>query len=68
MNIKDYLDENNLRWNISPQDFSKDGYTDHIHSLNTQAKKIKARTKGHVHPTPGQKEFLEKFKPCGGMV
>ena len=68
MNIKDYLDENNLRWNISSRDFSKDGYNDHVNSLNTHAKKLRARMKGNAHPTPGQKEFLDKFNSCGGIV
>ena len=68
MNIKDYLDQNNLRWKISLCDFSAEGYDDHINSLNTRAKKTRARMEANTDPTPAQKEFLKKFKSRGVVV
>ena len=68
MNIKDYIDQNNLGWKVSLNDFSAEGYHDHINSLNTRAKKTRARLEGNTDPTPGQKEFLKKFKSCGVVV
>jgi len=65
MNIKDYLDANNLRWKVSLRDFSDEGHDDHINTLNTRAKKTRVRMEGNVHPTPAQKKFLKKFKPYG---